>query len=85
MTWFGVQPRLKAKLGSRMISVGQWLRHQLLSAPFQAGEGGAWDPDLAGGWRPARGDTARLSGSRSPGAVGREADRVLNDSPVRFV
>lgn len=58
---------------------------QLLFAPFQAGEGGVWDPDPPGGWRPARGDIACLPSSWSPGAVGREADRVLNDFQVRFV
>lgn len=58
---------------------------RVLFVPFQVGEGGVWDPKPPGGWRPARVDVARLTSSRSPGAVRCEADRVLNDSQVRFV
>lgn len=48
-------------------------------APFQVGEG-VRDPNLLGMETRAQG-----CGSQSLGAVGREADRVLNDSQVRFV
>lgn len=82
MTCFGIQPRLKTKLGSRMIFLGLLCFgfHLHLSKWVKVyGTPTRW------GWRPTHKDVAHLTGSRSPGAVGREADRVLNDSQVRFV
>ena len=86
--WHSTKARDKARLQNDLSgSAAPASALQVLFAPFRAGEG-VQDPDLPGGWRPARGDTAHLAGSRSPGAVGREgreADRVLNDFQVRFV